>query len=42
LYAGDCKMAALETRADLADAGDYYTLAAGKPTKMNPWEQLVT
>jgi transposase len=30
LYAGDCKMAALETRADLADAGDYYLMPLPK------------
>lgn len=30
LYVGDCKMAALETRADLADAGDYYLMPLPK------------
>lgn len=30
LYAGDCKMAALETRADLAAHGDYYLMPLPK------------
>jgi transposase len=30
LYAGDCKMAALETRADIADFGDYYLMPLPK------------
>jgi transposase len=35
LYAGDCKMAALATRADLAAQGDYYltTLPQGEETE---------
>jgi transposase len=30
LYAGDCKMAAIETRADVAAAGDYYLMPLPK------------
>src|ERR1700729_3818802 len=47
LYIGDCKMAALEIRADLADKGDYYLMplprTAENPRQIDDWiEEAVT
>jgi transposase len=47
LYIGDCKMAALEIRADLADKGDYYLMPLPRtgenPQQIDDWiEQGVT
>jgi transposase len=47
LYIGDCKMVALEIRADLADKGDYYLMPLPRtgenPQQIDDWiEQGVT
>jgi transposase len=47
LYIGDCKMAALEIRAELADKGDYYLMPLPRtgenPRQIDDWiEQAVT
>jgi transposase len=47
LYIGDCKMAALEIRAELADKGDYYLMPLPRtgenPRQIDGWiEQAVT
>jgi transposase len=47
LYIGDCKMAALEIRADLADKGDYYLMPLPRtgenPRQIDDWiEEAVT
>jgi transposase len=46
LYVGDCKMAALATRADIAAQGDYYLttlpLTGATPDELDQWVAAVT